>query len=424
MTTSTPPPLDRLGRHVLHTALLLTCLTLLPGCPMILDWPPRGDEPPPRPVELTDANISPDWERFGGPDMGPSEPWDTGGKATADVWSRQPNRFAPVKAALVIGNVTGETRVVRMRALRPTVEIDCDAIEATPHLALRPQHFAPAQSWLVESGRAVPMLPRDKGACSAVLIDGTDVPQRLVFWRHSAWPITATPSTTEAAKATKRHIAIIAVEGEATWDKHATVFAAPSLFDPVAAKGCAMPSAEHDLTWTPLPAGSQTLVDVLTSPDGCSAMDLLTDLGVKRVYVCMPTEMMPFKAGDDLYIAALPTGHNVQPIKGVELLSDSGHVRMGRGSDVVYFGKGDANIAVTTGCPALHDEAGTYARAMSVTLQEPGQKTLQLDNGATHTLADDSKLHLVRAIKRLVWDTAVTGTATTNLHIESVWSKP
>ena len=349
MTASTPSPLRRLGRRLLHAATLLTLLTLLPGCPMIIDWPPRDDDPPPQVFNFADVdgNNGPDWERFGDPDTGSSVPWDTGDRATPDVWNRQPNRFPPVTASLVVGNVTGQTRVVRMRALRSTVQVDCDAIEASPHLALRPQHFAPAKSWLVASGRAVPVLPRGKGACSAVLIDGTGLPQRLVFWRHSVWPMTSIPSTAVSAKNTTRHIGIIASEGEAVWDSHATMFAAPSLFDPVAPKGCAMPSAENDLTWTALPSGSQTLIDVLTAPDGCSALDLLTDLGMKRVYVCMPVGMLPFVAGDDLYIAALPTGHNILPITGVELLSDSGHVRMGRGNDIVYFGKGDAKIDVT-----------------------------------------------------------------------------
>ena len=431
------PPCPRSRRAwLLHGVTLLALLTLLPGCPFIMDWPTRVEPSPPPTTgfvdPLPDAGPSPDvndtWQVDSGPaepwDSGPSRVWDTGNNATPDVWRRQPNRFPPVTGAFVVGNVTAQTRVVRMRALRATVQMDCDAIESAPQLALRPSHFAPAQTWLVASGRAVPLSQRATGACTAVLIDGTGVPQRLVFWRHTEWPQTTIPSTVAGAKNTTRHIGIIALEGAAAWDTHAALVAAPSLFDPVAAAGCAMPTAEQDLTWTALPSGPQTLIDVLTAPDGCSALDLLTDLGVKRVYICMPVGMLPFGAGDDLYIAALATGHNVLPITGVELLGDSGHVRMGRGADIVYFGKGDAKIAVTKGCPAVHDEEDTYARALSIDIQEPGKPAVQLDNGNTHTLADGGKLHLVRAIERLVWDSATTIAVKENRHIESVWSKP
>ncbi len=411
MMTHIPRPRGRLMTLLLHGALLTTVATLLSGCPLIVDWPP--DDSPPRAQPFPDVDTDT-----------PNEPWDADQSATGDVWQRQASQFPPVKGALVIGNVTGQTRVVRLRALRSTVEMDCDAIVQSPQLALRPEHFAPAQSWLVASGRAVPVMPRGKGACSAVLIDGTGLPRRLLFWHHTALQVASIPSTVAGAQSGGRFVAIAASEGEAVWGAHIALFPAPSLFDPVAPEGCAMPSQEQDLSWTALPSGNQTLMEVVTAPDGCSAMDLLTDLGVQRVYVCVPPGMLPFSAGDDVYIAGLATGHNVLPVTGVELLSDSGHIRMGRGTDIVYFGKGDAKIAVTQGCPALHDEVGTYARALSVTVQEPGKAAFQLDNGATLKLAGGGRLHLVRAIERLVWDTAVAASLVGNRHIESVWSKP
>ncbi|MCO4763985.1 MAG: hypothetical protein KC502_20895 [Myxococcales bacterium] len=399
----------------LHMVLLMTLATLLSGCPFIIDFPRPVDDPPPL--------VQPDQQRFGQPDQqgfaGPD-----GTSATPRNRQRQNQNFPPVSGSLVIGNATAQSRVVRLRYLKPTVQLDCAAIESAPHLALRPVHFSPANSWLVQSGRAVPVQPRGQGKCSAALIDGTGLTPRLLFWDNGTLLKTQIPSTVNGAANGGRLLRIIASEGEAAWGSHSALFGAPTLFDPVAPEGCALPSAETDLSWTQLPSGDHTLVELLTSPDGCSAMDLLTDLGMQRVYLCLPPGMMPFSAGDDVYIAGLATGHNVLPISGVELVGDTGHIRLGRGNDIVYFGKGDAKVGPAKGCPAMHDAQGTYARALSVSLTEAGKSTFELKQGGSHELGSGGKLHLVRASERLVWDTAIAPKLAGTRHVESVWSKP
>lgn len=410
--------LQRGLQRALQVAVLVALAGLMSGCPGLIDWPPPL-EPSPMAPDVVDTSGAPDVPPVGTPDAIPTD----SGPATSNVKPPISGTYPQMKGALMVANLTGELRMVRMRQLRPTVQVDCEAIATAPTQALRPAHFAPATTWQLPSGRAVAVTRRAQGACSAVLIEGTGLPRRLLFWQHTLLPTTVMPSVAQQVPAA-RAVRILAVEGQATWGEHAVRFGDLKRFDPVAPKGCALPAGEQDLSWSALPGGSQTLVDVVTAPDGCSALDLLTDLGMKRVYLCVPLGMLPFTAGEDLYIAALSTGHNVLPLTGVELLSDKGHLRLGRGGDLVYFGKGAAKVAVTPSCPALHDGVGTYARALSVTIEEPGKPAFQLDNGATLSLQSGGKLHLVRAMDRLVWDTAVVPKLSGTRHIESVWSQP
>ncbi|MCO4761661.1 MAG: hypothetical protein KC502_09170 [Myxococcales bacterium] len=421
-------------------------VTLLTGCPFLFDLPPE----PPQTVTSMDAGGSFDttgWPADAGPadtsptgsgpadtgqlDAGWGTPFDSGQWPDTepanepDMWQRQPGNFPNVIAALVIGNDTPKPRVIRLRRLIDTVNIDCAAIANAPNLALRPVHFEAAKSWLVPTGRAIPVQPRSaKHGCSAVLIEGTGLPTRLLYWPHNQFPTTSLSTTVSGASNTGRMVPVTVDEGTAAWGKHAALFGAPSLFDPIANVGCQIPNPEGDLSWTDLPGGSHTIIELLTAPDGCSAIDLLTNAGVQRVYVCVPPGTLPFKMGDDLYIAALATGHNVLPITGVELLADKAHLRMGRGSDLVYFGKGDAKVAAKKGCPALHDTDGTYARALSAMVDLPGKSAVELANGASMTVDGGGHLRLIRAVDRLVYDSAVAPKLQGARHIESVWSKP
>ncbi len=420
-SSATPSAMPRLPLRALarRTLALAFVATVLPGCPFIVDWPePTPIAPPPNTVapgnnQQLDAGV-------GLPDIDNS--WD----ATGNVQQRTGN-FPAVVAAFVIGNNTGQVRMIRVRPLRSTVKVNCSAVAATPRVAFRNLHFAPAKTWILESGRAMPLVNDPTRDCTVLLVDGSGLERRLLFWTNSAWPHQTLPSVTAqlgSGVGAQRQLAVIAVEGQAEWSTHTVSHAQPTEVDPVAPPGCALPSGEDDLSWTDLPLGTHTLVDLVSAPDGCAALDLLTDAGLERVFVCLPPGFLPFEAGEELFLAGLSTGHNIDPIHGVEMVGDKAHVRIGRGADAVYFGKGDLKITSADGCPGQHDACGTYARALKLDVTLPGKPTQALHPGDNVTLPNGSHFAVLRASDRLIWDTACAADVGSARHVETAWSKP
>src|SRR5690606_31304664 len=101
-----------------------------------------------------------------------------------------------------IGNTTPQQRLVRVRQLKTTIVADCETLLADPESALHRDMFAPADAWLLEPGRALPLNARPGAACEAFLVDAQGLPMTLIAWDTTAFPQQTLP--TEVANADRQ----------------------------------------------------------------------------------------------------------------------------------------------------------------------------------------------------------------------------
>lgn len=339
-----------------------------------------------------------------------------------------PAAFPGVAGQVFFGNATGQVRAVRVRRLRETVQFDCDATLPVPHLAFRESHFGAASVLLLGPGRVLGQA--GSRPCEVLLVDGTGVPKQIVAYRTSEYPsqtgASALTGTEGPSAFSGRLLRIVAEEGSATWADHPLWNPAPTGVDPVAQPGCVPGGDAADLVFEGIPAGTHTLLDVISSPDGCHKLELLGDLGSGSHYLCLPGLPLPFAVGDELFVAPIASGHNVLPLQGIEIIGPKAHLRMGRGADLVYFGAGEGVVAESTGCAAQHVSGDAYAKALAVTLTLAGKAAMPFGPGQTVDLGGGATLSLVHAERWLVWEGEAPASGGGSdgsgpLRVESVW---
>lgn len=338
-----------------------------------------------------------------------------------------PLAFPTIWTDLAIGNASDEEVVVRVRALKESVYLDCDAVAADPTHTLSRELFDTAQGWLVEPNRAFGV--RGDGnqgqlgaaACYAYLVDGGGLPPALLFWRDGEPALASVPSTLESPDAA-RTVLIERGEIGLTWAEHPSLYSAPPLTDPTPKPGCAAPDDGVGVSWsTPVPLGEQTLVSVTSSPDGCHRLDLLSGV---RWYVCTAPGVMPFSGQDSLFIATLTHGQDQRPLEGLELIGAHATLRLGRGGDVVRFGAGDASFAQDAECGAQHDACGSLLLPLSVTVREEGANDSWRLFPGERVAIGGGDLHVLRAQRMPVGDAAcLEGAAGSADVIHSVFAK-
>lgn len=384
---------------------------LLCGCELLLiDSPPPPQSPFQAPPQTTDAVP----QRSEAPD-------GSGGWPDAPATQRNPNQFPAISANLAIGNATGQTLVVRVRTLHKGVQFDCATVAQAPSQWLSRNLFAPAQVWQVASSRAfAPAAPASSG-CTALLVDGPGLPMRLLFWRNTDYPPTSMPSTVQGGLP-NRLIAIQAAAEGLQFSPHDAVLAPPPLQPEAAPKGCATGSPADAVVWSkPEPSGEQTVVELVSAPNGCHFLQLLDKTGIHGWTLCLPAGAMPFEAGDDFFASPLQGGHNLGSIAGLDLLGSAGkRLRVGHGQDVVYFGKGSAKVETQSWCGVAHDGCGSALLPLAVAVTQEGQGSL-LSAGMSLPVGA-GKLYLARAFDSPVSNPGC-GVASAARWIESVYAE-
>jgi hypothetical protein len=377
------------------TVALLAGAMLLGGCGELRMFILGHGEPPPELGVREPFSGEPDPDRIDDDPDVPPRPTQL-----------PPNsNFPAISAVLRLGNISNKTLIVRVRNLKPTVAMDCKTVLAKPHLSLARDLFAPATVWQVAPGRAIALNGRHwNDPCGALLIDGSGLTRRLVVW-GGLTPVNQ-PSTT-AGSFQERLIALSAGESATEWPNHDAVFPAPFEISPPQPASCLQPDSTVGVAWTtPLPAGDVTLIDVAEAPDGCRMMDLFTDNGVTSWVLCSPPGSFPFKVGDAFFINPLSHGHDLGKLEGVELLGKGFRLRVGRGQETVYFGKGSAKIEAMPGCDLALSECGSRERALQVLVENADGKQVAAHAGSVVLLGTGRTLHVMRARELPIVDTA------------------
>lgn len=263
--------------------------------------------------------------------------------------------FPTENAAVMIANETSTEQLVRVRALDPQVSVDCSYMAQDPTHHLAREWFGPAELWLVEPGRAIPV--QASGGCAVYLIDGAELPPRLLFLNsYSNQQIT----TEAAAVPTSQRVSILLPSGTAEWGAHAALHAAPPRIREGVEPLCQTVPQGFGIEWTTVPIGQRVVAEVSTAPDGCTAFDFEAPderSAPIRWFVCAPVESLPFAAGETLTLSALPSGQ-----AGVEVVGPAGRVLLSRGTTIVA----DDVTAVSTSATAC---APTLACGLKVPVQ-------------------------------------------------------
>jgi hypothetical protein len=381
---------------------------LLPGC----TWPfPEVQDPPPPMLEQPDTL---DTQHDGGSDLF---------QADGPMADLNPASFPDMPGEMAIGNATGVPLTVRVRGLKTTVALDCALVAKAPQVMLARALFAPATTWLVNSGRAIGVSGGGR-PCTALLVDGSGLDMRLLFWTHTSHPQTMVQSTVAGGNP-DRLLTLQAAEGGVAFAPRVEVLAPPPLLEPGPAPGCGQPNPSGDLAWsTPVPLGDQTILQLQSAPDGCMQMSLLGKLGVAGWTLCLPPGAFKFQEGDSFFTAALTGGHNLSPIDGFELIADKHKLRFGRGDDLVYFGDGTLQLDSIPACGGAHDVCGDLLAPLLARITRPGQPDLALVPGQSVDLGNGAHLHVVQASSLPIADTQCMPDGKIGArHVQSVFSQ-
>jgi len=338
-------------------------------------------------------------------------------------------QFPEESASLTIGNATNQQRLVRVRQLRDSVVADCEVLLEDPTAVLSRELFAPAETWLLEPGRALPL---QNNNCTVYLVDAQGLGMTLLAWDARDYPTEQLPTSTE--QPSDRMLMMRDVSGRLELDEHPAVFDAPPREEPLPEPACAVPDDTVGIDWSTVPLGTHTIASIQSSPDGCHLIE--TDSGTFAA--CLPLETLPFAVDEEVSFANWLAVGNHPELEGEQLQADGfemvgattalraarGNVIVRRSDSGLFDAERDFSVSVETapGCHPHHDECGNYVTPLEVSMfgadvpgvaiAGAGQAVAVGDDGAT--------IHIVRAQHMPVRDTACGLQTAGETYFESV----
>lgn len=303
--------------------------------------------------------------------------------------------FSTANAHAALLNLGDGPIVVRTRALRPDVAVDCDAVAEDPTGHFTPDLFDAPVLWNLAPDTllgSTQIDPRDGRQCTVALVATPDS-QRLLFIERGR-------GSRQLRHVVGRSVvdgAIIALrdaEG-ARFDDHAMLFNAPTADDDAPIPACAGPAPGAGLAWTVPPMASGFVVGHSVGPDGCHAIDLVSGRLEGRWYVCAPGADFELTVDEAIRLTSSVTDDR----EHVRITTDDHIIDLVRGLSPHGFGLSLAAPEDEEACGAIwRDACDGVMRPLEVRDAE-GPLPLgvpTLSNGATVTV--------IRAERALVSD--------------------
>lgn len=338
--------------------------------------------------------------------------------STTDGWGEDPS-LPPLTADVYLSNVTGQDVVVRLRALRPEVMLDCDTVAEAPGRLLRSSLFAPAQSWMLPAGTNVTVLPHVPGQapCYAAWVEADALSPAILFWYDGAPPIVSVPAIGQSGLPGEVMLGAGTLQGFVLTGASDLVFPSEPV-DPTGEDECApQPDAER-LGWSfPVPWGPARIEAVTPGLDGCLDLDLAQGGELPQPwYLCVPSTSFPFVAGDEVELR-LPEGADPSlDALEIVLLGDDGralplpllHASAGQslpiidGLELAAVPQYSCDIGSEPSC-------GTVERPMAVLVEGEGFAAAELVPGEPLRTGDDVltlEITAMHAEERFVLDAA------------------
>ncbi|MBK9259743.1 MAG: hypothetical protein IPM54_07865 [Polyangiaceae bacterium] len=346
------------------------------------------------------------------------------------------------QAALVIGNDTDAQRLMRVRPLKDSVQYLCSDLLADPTRALSRELFGPADAWLLEPNRGLPLLNKTSTNCVAYLVDADGLSPTLIAWSTLEFPENFVSTSTLAPEGNTMINLSLDANGKLALADHPAVFEAPALEEVQPTGACAPTDPGVGIAWsTPLPgAGPFKVVSVESSPDDCHMIVLENS---PSMFICVPAAAMPFQAGDLLEVEPVTisggsfaeTNGEAPIAEGVRLRSGTHIVLALRGNVLARYGNSGAIEQLTeptvevdraSGCAGSHDKCGSLTIPAEIAYMGDHVNTITfLRAGSSLALKDGyGTLHVVRADATPIRDTACPPFARASQHYESVLVVP
>ncbi len=302
--------------------------------------------------------------------------------STREPIGQGPQNFPNEPGAVAIGNDTDEARLIRVRSLNETVEIDCGAVLANPSHALSRELFGAAETWLLEARRALP-LPSADGDCSVYLIETEEMPATLLAWDAQDFSEGSLPTTTQV---TDRRIARIIWAGD-TWlnlDHEAAAY----LRTPEYATGaCEIAPTTTGVDWSGAPSGVREISEIASAPNGCHEVRFTQG---PDLVLCIPGDF-PYAVGESISVLTSTIYDGRNTADSIALASDTTALEVVRGS---VLPAGTSGAVALESCPLQHDECGNSVRAARIGIGESGE--VFGSAGETVVLPNGTELHLIR----------------------------
>jgi hypothetical protein len=317
-------------------------------------------------------------------------------------------RFSDIQASFTIGNEGEQSRIVRIRALRAEVRLDCDALAADPAALLGRALFGPAEIWQLDAGRAMNAEPTNaapRQACTALLIDGVGLPMRVLFFEQSEYPVWTLSSQSESGP---RQLSIDSLG----WAEHPVLYPLRRAEPEPAELACRLPEQGAGVAWTAPPGRTLLVQAVSTSPDGCHRLTVEDDGWVEPWYLCIGDTPLPFEVDDTLTVDTATDD--------LLVVSGARHtLTLAAGQSTTDGAYEISNLREQEGCSGSADTCGGFRMPLQVEFAErEGGLTRWLSSGESYAFEQVS-VHLLRAEQAVIADPACT-TAGTAPYFEIV----
>ncbi|MCA9655129.1 MAG: hypothetical protein KC501_34765 [Myxococcales bacterium] len=205
-------------------------------------------------------------------------------------------------ADVYLSNATAQDQVLRIRALRADVAIDCETVAESPGTLLRSSLFEPAQTWTLPANTNIPVVDHLGGErpCYAAWIEADGLLPIIAMWRDGDPWMSRVEGQGQLGLPGE-----LLLRGSAealTLDGRDGLLHPMREVDPPVEGSCATQPDGDRVGWsTPVPWGAATVAAVESGVDGCLAIDLARGADQPDTwYLCVPARSFPFVAGDEV----------------------------------------------------------------------------------------------------------------------------
>jgi hypothetical protein len=333
--------------------------------------------------------------------------------------------FEPLWTDVYVHNAGDEPLVVRIRALAPSVDLDCSAVAEDPGRLLTEPLFGTSESFLLDPdqnfGLRVNSSWDDEGSefdedgnpidrdCYAVLLDVDGLPPAVAFWPLGGVPEHDVPGVGAEDGDPRGRIELVPSGDPDTLGSFEAmgddvVFEVPEAAPPVEG-ACAPQSDAGRIEWSDPPLGDFELLALDRGPDGCFGFDL----GIREVdgeilvqhrwYLCAPLTELPFTPGRLVAVEVRSEGEVL--IATVDELVDQPAIELQASRGSTFPGFRGVQVAAVPEFDCGHHVAetcGTVTRATSVTAGGGEFEVFELAPGERTTTTSEAGLELTVAL--------------------------
>lgn len=325
---------------------------------------------------------------------------------------------SPLWTDVYVHNAGDQPLVVRMRALAPSVDLDCDAVAEDPGRLVTEPLFGTSESFLLDPDQSFGLrisnewdLPEEEVSrdCHAVLLDVDGLPPAVAFWKLGSVPEHSVPGEGEEEGDPRGRIELQPSADPDTLGTFEAVgddvlFLVPEATPP-ADGTCAPQSDAGRIEWSDPSTRTWEVLAVERGFDGCFALDLgmrdEADAIVEtfRWYLCAPLDELPLEPGRMVGMESRAEDEVV--LRTVDELADQPRVEIQASRGTVFPTLQGVQVAAVPEFDCgyqLAETCGTVTRATSVTAGGGDFEVFELGPGERKTVTDAAGVQLTVAL--------------------------